>query len=231
MNLDQTLLVYFLQAGAVVKTVMGLLLIASLVSWTLIFQRSQYVRQGKRVFADFENQFWSGVDLAKLYHQFKIQRIEPDGIGGIFFAGYREFLRLRQQATVDQEIAFQSMMRAMRVATTKYIARLEANLPLLATIGSVSPYVGLFGTVWGIMTSFHALGSVQQASIAMVAPGISEALIATAMGLFAAIPAVVAYNRFTAEIDRLLTQYETFQEEFATLMQRQLITNAVVDEV
>lgn len=231
MNPDQTLLMYFLQAGIVVKTVMGLLLLASLASWTLIFQRGQYLRQGKRLFSDFENQFWSGIDLAKLYHQFKMQRAEPEGVSGVFYAGYREFLRLRQQPNVDQEIAFQSMTRAMRVATTKYLGKLEANLPLLATIGSVSPYVGLFGTVWGIMTSFHALGSAQQASIAMVAPGISEALVATAMGLFAAIPAVVAYNRFTADIDRLMMQYETFQEEFATLLQRQLVTTVVTDEI
>jgi len=230
-NSDPSLLIYFFQAGVVVKAVMFLLLLASFVSWTLIFQRGQYLKQAKRLFSAFENQFWSGVDLAKLYHQYKSQRVEPDGIGRVFLAGYREFLRLRQQPTLDTEIAFQSMMRAMRIASTKTANQLELNLPILATIGSVSPYVGLFGTVWGIMTSFHALGNVQQASIAMVAPGISEALIATAMGLFAAIPAVVAYNRYTAEIDRLLIQYETFQDEFATLMQRQLLTQTVADEV
>lgn len=226
MNTDASLLVYFLQAGLVVKAVMLLLVIASFISWTLIFQRGQSLKQAKKLFSNFEDQFWSGLELVKFYHQLKMQRVEPEGINSVFFAGYREFLRLRQQPHQDPEIAFQTMMRAMRVATTKTIAKLEAQLPLLATIGSVSPYVGLFGTVWGIMSSFHALGSVQQATIAMVAPGISEALIATAMGLFAAIPAVVAYNRFTSEIERLLTQYETFQEEFGTLMQRQLTPSA-----
>lgn len=228
MNTDQTLLVYFFQAGLVVKAVMAILLLASFVSWTLIFQRVQFLKLSKQAFADFEQRVWSGVDLTKLYQHYRSHRHLPDGIETVFMAGYREFMRLKQLPyVVDEEMAFQSMVRAMRVASAKAVAKLEMNVPLLATIGSVSPYVGLFGTVWGIMTSFHALGSAQQASIAMVAPGISEALIATAMGLFAAIPAVVAYNRFTADIDRLMAQYDTFQEEFATVLQAQLRTAAV----
>lgn len=231
MNTDQTLLVYFLQAGLVVKAVMFLLLLASFVSWTLIFQRAQFLKQAKAIFSTFEERFWSGIDLNRLFQHYKSQHQAPDGVAGIFMAGYREFLRIKQlPQQMDNELAFQSMMRAMRVAMTKVVSKLESNVSLLATIGSVSPYVGLFGTVWGIMTSFHALGTAQQASIAMVAPGISEALIATAMGLFAAIPAVVAYNRFTNDIDQLLTQYETFQEEFATLMQRQLLIQEAVSE-
>jgi len=221
---DSTLMTYVLHAGIVVKCVMLLLLAASFVSWVLIFQRSQFIKQAKQLFENFENQFWSGVELSKLYQQLKLQHLDQEGINGVFSSGYQEFLRLRQRGDLDSEIAFQSILRSMRVVTAKIFNQLELHLPILATIGSVSPYVGLFGTVWGIMTSFQALGGVQQASIAMVAPGISEALIATAMGLFAAIPAVVAYNRFISQVERLMLQYETFQEEFATLMQRQLFS-------
>ena len=213
---------YFFNAGPVVKFVMMLLLLASLISWTIIFQKSFLIRSARSRIGNFEEKFWSGVELSKLYTELTSKNNEQsDGLAGIFASGFKEFVRLRKQQGAQAQFVLEGSQRAMRVARSKEMDAMEQHLPTLATIGSTSPYVGLFGTVWGIMTSFHALGTVQQATISMVAPGISEALVATAMGLFAAIPAVIAYNRFSNQVDRLENQYETFQEEFSNILQRQ----------
>lgn len=212
---------YIANASLIVKIVMLLLLAASVVSWTLILQRSSVLKEAKRRLLGFENQFWSGTDLHKLYHDLEHQ---PGGIAGmayIFKAGFDEFLRLRKQTGISADSLMASVQRAMRIANMRETDRLEQHLALLATIGSTSPYIGLFGTVWGIMNTLQAFAGVQQASIAMVAPSMSEALIATAMGLFAAIPAVIAYNRYSNQVERLLNQYDTFQEEFASILYRQ----------
>lgn len=169
----------------------------------------------------FEEKFWSGGDMNRIYHDFTSRLQINAGIYTIFTSGFREFSRLIQQANIPIDDVIQASQRAMRVAQNKEMDRLNDHLATLATVGSTSPYVGLFGTVWGIMTSFHALGTVQQATISMVAPGISEALVATAMGLFAAIPAVIAYNRFATEIERVENHYDTFQDEFLAILYRQ----------
>lgn len=212
---------YIANASLVVKLVMLLLLAASVVSWALIIQRAGVLKEAKRRMLNFENQFWSGTDLHKLYQGLEHQ---PGGISGmayIFKAGFDEFLRLRKQAGISADSLMASVQRAMRIANMRETDRLEQHLAFLATVGSTSPYIGLFGTVWGIMNTLQAFAGVQQASIAMVAPSMSEALIATAMGLFAAIPAVIAYNRYSNHIERLLNQYDTFQEEFASILYRQ----------
>lgn len=169
---------------------------------------------------EFEDQFWSIEDLSPLYKQITASRDEPSGMEKIFEAGFKEFARLNKQPNIDADAVLDGSQRSMRICLNKEIDHLETNLSFLATAGSTSPYVGLFGTVWGIMNSFQALGTVQQATIAMVAPGISEALIATAMGLFAAIPAVVAYNRYTYDVERLINRYDNFMEEFASILHR-----------
>lgn len=209
-----------LEASVVVQLVMGLLLAASLASWAIIFRKRSLIR-GARVEADrFEGNFWSGGDLSALYRAIENRRQPAAGMEYIFQYGYREFGRLRQQAGTNSTQLVDGVRRAMRVAQLKEMDRLEHNLATLATVGSTSPYVGLFGTVWGIMNSFHSLGNVQQATLAMVAPGIAEALIATAMGLFAAIPAVIAYNRYADHVQRLEVRYDTFMEEFSSILQR-----------
>lgn len=219
---DQSLLAYFLNASPVVRAVMLMLVIASIVSWTMIFQRSIFLKKARETMAIFEELFWSGNDLGKLYTDLTTEEAEPGGMENIFQAGFREFVRLRKQAGATATSIMEATQRAMRIARSREMDKLEQHLSFLATVGSTSPYVGLFGTVWGIMTAFHALGGAQQATIAMVAPGISEALVATAMGLFAAIPAVIAYNRFANEAERLLNQYDTFQEEFSSILYRQV---------
>lgn len=217
---DASLWTFVTDAGLVVKVVMLLLLAASILSWTFIFQHGFFLKNAKVGMANFEDRFWSGRDLSKLYDGLN-KKGDVRGLEGIFHAGFREFTRMNQRPGVNTEALMAGVERAMRVAQSREIDKLEHHLPFLATVGSTSPYVGLFGTVWGIMTSFQALGSVQQATIAMVAPGISEALIATAMGLFAAIPAVIAYNRFNSDVERLANAYETFQEEFSGILHRQ----------
>ena len=223
MGTNQSLLTYFLNAGPVVKFVMLLLLGASVASWTMIFQRGSFLKKARKAVVQFEDLFWSGTDLSKLYAELSAEEGEAEGLENIFRSGFHEFIRFRKQSGTNSSISLEGTQRAMRIACSREMDKLEQNLSFLATVGSTSPYVGLFGTVWGIMTSFHALGSMQQATatISMVAPGISEALIATAMGLFAAIPAVIAYNRFANEAERLLNQYETFQEEFSSILYRQ----------
>lgn len=222
MAVDHSLVSFFTQASPIVKAVMLLLLGASVVSWTLIFQRSAFVARAKKGINDFEQRFWSGDDLNKLYTHLSEGKLALEGMSQIFVAGFKEFLRLRQQANLQPNMIMDGAERAMRVARSREMDKLENHLSFLATVGSTSPYVGLFGTVWGIMTSFQALGEASQATVAMVAPGISEALIATAMGLFAAIPAVIAYNRFANKVERISNQYDDFQEEFINILARQV---------
>jgi biopolymer transport protein TolQ len=203
---------------------MLILFLASVISWVMIIQRASYQRRVKRALDDFEDQFWSGVDLTQLYRRGNelATQGKVEGVEMIFRAGYKEFSRLRQQQNVDDEAIMDGVQRAMRVALAREQEKLDANLPFLASVASVSPYIGLFGTVWGIMNSFRGLANATQATLATVAPGISEALIATAMGLFAAIPAVLAYNRFSARAETLANSYDTFAEEFTSILQRQL---------
>lgn len=220
MTADQSFISLFMNASILVKCVMLLLLCASIFSWTVIFQRYQLFKQAQKESVDFENTFWSGIDLGKLYQRIQGQRGEVTGNESIFLSGFKEFFRLRKQGA-ESRAQMEGAQRAMRVALSREVERLEMHLPFLATVGSVSPYVGLFGTVWGIMNSFRALGSVQQATLSMVAPGISEALVATAMGLFAAIPAVVAYNRYSNRLQSLSNCYGLFLEEFTSILHRQ----------
>lgn len=208
-------------AGVLVQLVMLLLVLASVVSWALIFQRFQVFRKARQAQLAFEERFWSGMDLGQLYREVNSDPTPFSGMESLFRSGFKEFSRLRQQSR-DADAVMEGTQRAMRVAFSREQERLEASLPFLATVGSTSPYIGLFGTVWGIMNSFRGLAQVQQATLATVAPGISEALIATAMGLFAAIPAVIAYNRFSAMSDALLKNYETFADEFSSILHRRV---------
>lgn len=220
---NTSLLTFIFDAGPLVKMVMLLLVIASIVSWAFIIQRALFFRETRRQADNFEDQFWSGGDLTELYEKLKRHRQTLSGLESLFFSGFEAFVRSQQQNKLSPQAVMDSVQRAMRIADAREQDKLEQHLPFLATVGSTSPYVGLFGTVWGIMTSFQALtGQSQQATIAMVAPGISEALIATAMGLFAAIPAVIAYNRFNSDFERISNTYNTFQEEFIALLSRQI---------
>ncbi len=208
-------------ASLPVKIVMLILFAASMASWVIVFRKRQVLKRAVRMANEFEERFWSGADLTALYSEITAERQKIVGISGVFEAGFREFARLRQGSAIDPRSMLEGAQRAMRVSLNREMDRLEHHLSFLATVGSTSPYVGLFGTVWGIMISFHALGSVGQATIAMVAPGISEALLATAMGLFAAIPAVIAYNRFADQVERLHVRYDSFQEELSSILARQ----------
>ncbi|MCK0538199.1 protein TolQ [Alcanivorax quisquiliarum] len=207
-------------AGLVVQLVMLLLVVLSVMSWTMIWTRWRVIGSARRAGAAFEARFWSGEDLASLYQQVKKEPGEASGQQAIFRAGFQEFVRLSKTSR-DADAVMEGTQRAMRVALQREQSRLNRTLPFLATVGSTSPYIGLFGTVWGIMNSFRALANVSQATLAVVAPGIAEALIATAMGLFAAIPAVVAYNRFAAATDELVGACEMFAEEFSAVLHRQ----------
>lgn len=209
-----------LNASFLVQMVMLLLLIASVMSWVMIFQRRKALSLARNNLKVFEDQFWSGIDLSQLFRQLSVEPNSDNGAENIFRAGIKEFTRLRQQTDADADAVMEGVQRAMRVAISKEEEKLEAHLSFLASVGSVSPYVGLFGTVWGIMNSFRGLANAHQATLATVAPGISEALIATAMGLFAAIPAVIAYNRFSHTVDSILSSYETFAEEFSSILHR-----------
>ncbi len=208
-----------LQASVIVQAVMALLAFLSLWSWWQIFLKRFQIRRAERDTGAFEDEFWKGGDLAELYQRVAQSR-SGAGLEHIFTAGFREYAKHRKQGSTSV-VTLDSARRAMRAAYQREIDTLDAHLSGLATVGSVSPYIGLFGTVWGIMNSFRGLASVGQATLAQVAPGIAEALIATAIGLFAAIPAVVAYNRYTHDVDRLATRYETFIEEFSNILQRQ----------
>lgn len=210
----------FLQATLLVKSVMLILLGFSVACWAMIFQRRKVLNDARTQLKQFEDKFWSGADLSKLYSEISA-RNRVNGIESLFVAGFKEFARLRKSNINSPQVIVDGTHRAMRVAMSREVDSLETHLPFMATVGSISPYIGLFGTVWGIMNSFIALGSVKQATLAMVAPGIAEALIATAMGLFAAIPAVMAYNRFSHHVEKLENSYGNFMEEFASILQRQ----------
>ena len=209
------------RASVLVQIVMTILLAASIMSWVIIIIKSKVLKAARKEAHRFEDQFWSGINLAELYQRVKRRSDESHGMAKIFEAGFTEYLRNHKRARQHAEMMLSSVQRSMKVALAREEEYLDSNLSILATIGSISPYIGLFGTVWGIMRSFIALGAVEHASLAMVAPGIAEALIATAMGLFAAIPAVIAYNRYAEQVDRLSVAYENFAEEFATILQRQ----------
>lgn len=209
------------QASLLVQVVMVVLLLASLVSWTMIFQKWFSNKAVASATDDFEDAFWAGGDMNRLYQDWSGRDRDPSGMAAVFVAGFREFTRLLNKPNVGRPDMLEGVQRAMRVALSREEDNLETHLSFLATVGSTSPYIGLFGTVWGIMNSFRALGSMQQATIATVAPGIAEALIATAMGLFAAIPAVIAYNRFSSDAERLIGRCEVFLEEFISIVNRQ----------
>ncbi|MDO6562570.1 protein TolQ [Amphritea sp. 1_MG-2023] len=214
-------------ASFVVQLVMLLLLLASVLSWVMIFQRHFVLRQAQQKLRLFEDRFWSGVDLSQLFREVNADPDSDNGAENIFRAGLKEFSRLSQQSGVEHRDAImEGAQRSMRVALAREEEKLEMHLPFLATVGSTSPYVGLFGTVWGIMNSFRGLANVHQATLASVAPGISEALIATAIGLFAAIPAVIAYNRFSAKTETLMNSYETFADEFSSVLHRRVHTSS-----
>ncbi|CAH0526317.1 protein TolQ [Vibrio hippocampi] len=221
MTADISFLDLFLQASLLVKLVMLILLGMSVVSWAMIIKRSKVLNSATKESHTFEDKFWSGGDLTQLYQDAKKRKEALSGTEEIFFNGFSEFLRLRKSNPDSPAFVMEGTGRAMRVAVAREVDELETNLPFLATVGSISPYIGLFGTVWGIMHAFIALGEVKQATLAMVAPGIAEALIATAMGLFAAIPAVMAYNRLSNKVDKLEHNYATFSEEFHSLLHRQ----------
>jgi biopolymer transport protein TolQ len=208
-----------LDASPVVQAVLLVLALASITSWAVIFAKGRIIAKSRDQAGKFETAFWSGGDLGALYRSIETKGRAGTGLQSIFESGFGEFSRLRQLST-PSDLLLEGAQRAMRVAQLRELDRLEKNLALLATVGSTSPYVGLFGTVWGIMSAFHNLGNAQQATLAAVAPGISEALVATAMGLFAAIPAVVAYNRYADQVSRLELRFDTFMEEFATILQR-----------
>ena len=221
MSADLSLVALVLNATLPVQLVMAILVLASFISWTMIFRKHFVIGRAARAASAFEDQFWSGVDLVEVFNRIDVRRAGANGMERIFHAGFKEFARLRGQRVAEARDVLTGTERAMRITLGREVDYLEVGLSFLATVGSTSPYIGLFGTVWGIMNSFRALGNVQQATIAMVAPGIAEALIATAMGLFAAIPAVIAYNRFAHDVERLHNRYDAFVDEFSTILQRQ----------
>jgi len=219
MNGEISIVQLVLDASIVVQAVLLLLLAASIVSWAIILRKRGELGAARKEAVHFEENFWSGGDLTALYREVEA-RTNVTGMASIFQLGFREFARLRQQGSMAPEQMLEGARRAMKVGQLKETERLEQSLATLATVGSTSPYVGLFGTVWGILNAFVSLGSVQQATLAMVAPGIAEALVATAMGLFAAIPAVIAYNRYADQVSRLELHHDAFVEEFSTILQR-----------
>ncbi|MDA0688215.1 MAG: protein TolQ [Proteobacteria bacterium] len=225
MNSDISTLELILDASPSEQMVFLVLLILSVISWVIIIQRRMVLSAARKGVYSFEQRFWSGMDLSQLYKegtQMQQENLQLVGIENIFRAGFKEFMRLRQQASVDKEAIMEGAQRAMRVAYSREEEKLERHLPILATIGSVSPYIGLFGTVIGIMNAFLGLASQSQATLQVVAPGIAAALIATALGLFTAIPAVVAYNRYSATMDNVTSSYVTFSDEFSSILHRQI---------
>jgi biopolymer transport protein TolQ len=210
------------EASTPVQLVMLVLLIFSFLSWVIIIRKYSQLKAAMENAESFEERFWSGADLAQLFREVSSRGAENGGMENIFESGFREFARQRQRRVHDLRIVIEGSERAMRVTGTREIGMLERNLEFLANVGSISPYVGLFGTVWGIMGAFQGLGEMKDVTIAVVAPHISEALVATAMGLFAAIPAVWAYNRYANKVERVASRYEVFQEEFSSVLQRQI---------
>ncbi len=222
-----SMLQLILDASPAVKFVLLILFFASIVSWVMIVQRWLVLSSATEGVRSFEQRFWSGMDLTQLYKegsQMQKEEIQVVGLENLFRAGFKEFMRLRQQGSVDKEAIMEGAQRAMRVAYSREEEKLEKHLAFLATVGSVTPYIGLFGTVIGIMNSFLGLATQGQATLQVVAPGIAEALFATAMGLFAAIPAVVAYNRYSSTVDSITSSYITFSDEFSSILHRQIHT-------
>jgi len=220
-----SLLDLVINASITVQLVMAMLMAASMLSWYMIVQRFLYLRNAHTEMYEFEDRFWSGIDLSQLYREGSEKTADGHpvlGMESIFRAGFKEFSRLAKQSEMDSDAVLEGSRRAMRVALMREEERLERHLAFLASVGSTSPYIGLFGTVWGIMHSFRGLANATQATLATVAPGISEALVATAMGLFAAIPAVLAYNRFAAKVEIFTNRYETFVDEFSSILSRQV---------
>ena len=217
---DMSLTTLITGASLPVQMVMAILLIVSVFSWWYIFIKVMTIGRGEKEAESFEHTFWTGGDLNKLYEGLSVGRNKPHGMSSIFEAGFKEFVRLKKQPGLEVSDLMEGSRRAMRAAYNREMDDLDSHLPYLASVGSVSPYIGLFGTVWGIMNAFRGLANMAQATLAHVAPGIAEALIATAIGLFAAIPAVIAYNRFSSSVDRLAVRYESFIEEFTNILQR-----------
>lgn len=223
MATDLSILDLVLKASLVVQVVMGMLILISMYSWTIILYKRSVLKRARKDVLQFERRFWSGADLSELYKKLstKKEHSRLTGMEAIFESGFREFVHLRKQGGLDSMAIVEGAQRAMRVSLNREYENLEHHLSFLATAGSTSPYIGLFGTVWGIMNSFRSLGASATASISDVAPGIAEALVATAIGLFAAIPAVIAYNRFASDLERVVGRYDNFVEEFSTVLQRQ----------
>ncbi|HYN54020.1 MAG: protein TolQ [Methylotenera sp.] len=217
---DMSIFTLIAGASLPVQLVMAILIITSLFSWWYIFIKVATIKRAETDAESFENAFWTGGDLNKLFEGLTAGRRKPQGMASIFEAGFKEYARHKQQARMGVADVMEGSRRAMRAAYNRELDELDAHLPFLASVGSVSPYIGLFGTVWGIMNAFRGLSNVAQATLSQVAPGIAEALVATAIGLFAAIPAVVAYNRFASSVDRLSVRYESFMEEFTNILQR-----------
>lgn len=220
MNEPLSILDLVLNASAVVQVVMAILVAASFASWIMIFQRGFALSSIRREAIEFESEFWSGKDLRNIFLELQASKEDLVGVENIFASGFKEFTRSRQQKELDGDGVMQNVQRAMRVAMSREEERLETHLPFLATVGSTSPYIGLFGTVWGIMNSFRGLATVNHASLSVVAPGISEALVATAIGLFAAIPAVIAYNRYAAQVEIIMNRFDSFTDEFSSILFR-----------
>jgi biopolymer transport protein TolQ len=218
---DMSILSLIWNASVVVQCVMALLLIVSFMSWYYIFRKMFAISRARTQTEQFERDFWAGADLNALFQSAVNHRHSTGGLERIFEAGFREFAKLKSQRGAEAAVLVDGARRAMRATHQRELDQLESHLAFLASVGSVSPYVGLLGTVWGIMHAFRGLANVSQATLASVAPGIAEALIATAIGLFAAIPAVVAYNRFSHDVDRLAVRSESFMEEFSNILQRQ----------
>ncbi len=218
---ETSILHLFLQASLLVQAVMLTLILASIASWAVILYKRAALKRAEASAIGFEAEFWAGGNLAEIYRRLSSEGAgENAGLERIFRAGFQEFSRMRKQRGAPPAAVVEAAQRAMRVSLSREVDDAERNLQFLATVGSVSPYIGLFGTVWGVMNAFRALAGAQQASLATVAPGIAEALIATALGLFAAIPAVVAYNHYAHRAERLANRYETFVEEFTSILER-----------
>ncbi len=221
MQTDLDFLSLVIDATFVVQLVMLILLLASVISWSFIFNKWRELKEMKVTADNFEDRFWSGEEVSRLYEDLQQEGAQA-GMSAIFCEGFREYMRLREDSALSVEMISSTSVKVMKVALSREIDRMENQLNFLATVGSTAPYIGLFGTVWGIMDAFLALRNVQYATLSLVAPGIAEALIATAMGLFAAIPAVIAYNRFRDRVERLISRFDNFLEEFTTLLSRQV---------
>ncbi|WP_406703131.1 Tol-Pal system protein TolQ [Sodalis sp.] len=222
---DMNIFVLFLKAGFLVKLIMLILICLSIASWAIIIQRSRILTSAAREAEIFEDKFWSGIELSRLYQESLTRRDSLSGSEQIFYAGFKEFARLRRANSHAPEAVVEGVSRAMRISMNRELEALETHIPFLGTVGSISPYIGLFGTVWGIMRAFVGFGAVKQSTLQIVAPGIAEALIATAIGLFAAIPAVMAFNDLSLRVNKLERSYDNFTEEFIAILHRQAFSS------